>query len=379
MPFKISDNQGTSNDKILDIVEFVEEDEGKYFLIKNDVGESININYIPTAITNWDKEKFRIYLFENPYLNAENDVFEVKESSISERLGWIFPITILESNDNDFENVKNLNSYKFIAYQKLLEMNINIQPKTNVSHYTLNEIFPESIIFILSEDTISTIPNFKIKDYFFSLYELGYIKYRKGLSAKGIYDRSGFLQEMRDTNRSSIKIKKSNFDIDSNQYIKKLFVNDHLLQSDSYLVRFIFLYQIIEHFISVEFEKQFSVCLEEYNQSIIGKNDLKESLGTVSKERTLIKLIINRIPLDNSLKVEFITQCDFLFEDLKFKPKQISFPDKIYDLRNIFVHRLRELTQKTESMNCILEIFERIIINMLILYRDFDVVEREIE
>lgn len=373
MPLKISDEQ-TSNETILNIIEFVEEGEAKYFNVKNDNGASISVNYIPISKGEWDKERFRIYLFENAYLNAENDVFQIKESTLDERLGWIFPITVLESNNNDFADKKNLNKYKFIAYQKLLEKTVTLKPKTSSSEYTLNEMFPDSIICILSEDTISKIPNFKIKDYFFSFYEHGYIVYKPQLSAKGIYNRSNFLQEMRN-GRTSITIKKSNFDIDSNEYIKSLFVKNHLLQSESYVVRFIFLYQIIEIFISEEFDKQFAVYLDEYQQTLIGKNDLKESISNISKERALIKDIINRIPIENQLKVEFSTECDFLFDDLKFKPKQTNFPDKVYDLRNIMVHRLRELTHKTEEMNRILEIFERVIINILISYTDKDNVE----
>ena len=375
MPLKISDEQ-SNNETILNIVEFVEEGEAKYFNVKNVSGASININYIPTSKGNWDKERFRIYLFKNAYLNAENDVFQVKESTLDERLGWIFPITLLESNDNDFENTKNLNKYKFVTYQKLLEKTVTLKPKTSNSEYTLNEMFPDSIVCILSEDTIAKIPNFKIKDYFFSFYEHGYIVYKPQLSAKGIYNRSNFLQEMRN-GRTSITIKKSNFDIDTNEYIKSLFVKNHLLQSDSYVVRFIFLYQIIEHFMSKEFDKQFAVYLDEYQQTLIGKNDLKESISNISKERGLIKDIINRIPIEHQLKVEFSTECDFLFDDLKFKPKQTNFSDKVYDLRNIMVHRLRELTTKTENMNRILEIFERVIINILISYTDKDNVESQ--
>jgi hypothetical protein len=284
----------------LDVIEFITEEDVSYFRVRNSDNIGINIKYIPIIDCNWDKERFRMYIFENPYLNAENDVFEIYESSLDERLGWIFPITILESNDNDFVDTKNLNKYKCVAYKKLLEQNITVIQKENSDEfYKLSDIFKDTIICLLSNDATSKIADYNFEDYILSFYDYGYLVFDTIPKSKSFYDKTDFLQVMRNE-RKRVTLKKSNFNINSNDFTKSLF-KEHLLQSESYLVRFIFLYQIIEHFMSIEFDKQFALCLEEYQNNNLVKNDLKENIMTLSKERTLIRDVINRISLNQEL------------------------------------------------------------------------------
>ena len=373
MPLKLK-AENKDLETALDIVEFISktEENSPYFRVKNLDNVGININYIPTSDCDWDKERFEIQIFENPYLNAENDVFEVYESSLDERIGWIFPITILESNENDFVDTKNLNNYKFIAYKKLLEQNKTVIQKENFDEfYKLSDIFKDSIICLFNKNTTNKIPEFDFKNYILSFYDYGYLILDIIPKSKSFYDKTNFLNVMRNE-RKRIVLKKSNFNIYDNDFTKSLFFKEHLLQSDSYLVRFIFLYQIIEYFMSIEFDKQFELCLEDYKNKNLVKNDLKENIMTLSKERTLIRDVLNRISLNQELKQLFLQECKFLFEDIDFTPKKDSLPDKIYDLRNLVVHRLRELTSKQESLEKILEVFERLIIDILINYESED-------
>ncbi len=371
MPLKLRDINNDS-EVALEIIEFITEEDISYFRVKNSDDFGINIKYIPIADCTWDKERFDMYIFENPYLSAENDVFEVYETSLEERLGWIFPITILESNDNDFVNIKNLNKYKYIAYKKLLEQNVTVIQKENTyEFYKLSNIFKDSIICLLCKDATKNIQDFKIENYVLSFYDYGYLILDNIIKSKPLYDKTDFLSVMR-SERKRVTLKKSNFEICNNDFTKSLFLKEHLLQSDSYLVRFVFLYQIIEHFMTIEFEKQFDLCLEEYKNNNLVKNDLKENIMTLSKERTLIRDVINRIPLNSELKDLFIQECKFLFKNVAFSPKKESLPDKIYDLRNLVIHRLRELTNRKESLEKILEIFERLMIDLLINYESED-------
>ncbi len=365
MPFKLIES-GTSNQIILDTIEFLQEEDSNYFRVSNFEGKGINIKYIPTRTSSWNKETFEIYLLENPYLNAENDVFQVYEDTIlSERLGWIFPITILESNENDYVDFKNLNDYKYIAYQKLFELEKEYVLKTNWNEFiSLGEIFGNIIICILCKDTITKIPDFKFENYILSLYKDEYLLLHDTPKAKAIYDKSAFISEMR--SRKRINLSKSKFDIMSNDFTKSLF-KEHLLQSDSFIIRFIFLYQIIEHFIQLEFEKQFQTHLDDFQGGRISKNDLRENLNNSSKERVLISNIISRINISHTLKNEFITECDFLFYDIGQISKE-TLHDKIYDIRNLLTHRLREVTSKLEALEKIVELFERIIVDLLSKY-----------
>lgn len=361
MPIKIAIDG--KDEIILDIVEFIQNDDFQYFRVYNNRGVELNFEYVPISTSSWDKNLFDIYLFQNPYLNAENDVFQVYEDSLDERAGWIFPITILESNDNDYKEKSNLNNYKYIAYQKLLELDVTITSSA-ADFMKLTDLYKDVSVCLLSKEVTKKIDHFNIENYILSFYRYGYSPQTKSIKPKSIYDKSGFIKDMRD-NRSRIKLTKSQFNIASTDFTKALFL-ENLLQSDSYIIRFIFLYQIIEHLIQVEFDQHFQNHLDNYHTGKLGKNDLKEQIINSSRERDLIKSIFDRVNLDSQLKSEFTQECDFLFSDIGLTKIRESFPDKIYDLRNIFTHNLRLLTSKEKSVIQIMEIFERVMISFLI-------------
>lgn len=366
MPIKLHIfNKGI--DVSLKNIEFIEEGDLRYFRLSNSEDIGINIEYVPLSTSKWDKDNFVIYILENPYLNAENDVFEVYEEIItSERIGWIFPISVLESNDNDYFNYKNLNDYKYITYKKLFEFDIKLSAEDfNKDFYKLADLFKDTIICILCKETINKIPDFNFDDYLLSLYNYGYLLKNSTNMANAIYNKVEFIKKMREE-RSRIIIKKAKFDISEN-YFTKLLYKEHLLQSESHIVRFFFLYQIIEYLIEIEFENQFQKYLNDFNKKKLLKNDFRENIINCSRERYLIRYVMTSIKIDTDLATEFVTECDFLFKDMGIITKN-SFPDKLYDLRNIMTHRLRDLTTKSDSLIKIIEIFERVITNLLINY-----------
>lgn len=377
MPLRLTDI-GNDSEVALDRVEYIEVNDVRYFRVSNSENIGVNFQYIPIAISNWDKERYEIYLFENSYLNAENDVFEVYENSITdERLGWIFPITILESNENDFRDYKNLNHYKYVAYQKLLELNIKISARDNLNVFLkLADIFGDIIVCILCKETIQKINEFKFENYLLSFYKYGYLLLGDIPKSKAIYDRADFVREMRQNAR--VNLTKANFNITANEFTKSLFV-EHLLQSDNFLVRFIFLYQIVEHFIDEFSETQFNEHIENYQNKKLAKNDFRESINKSATERELVVDIFNSTPIQKELKDEFVTEVDFLYNDIGRIIKKNSFPDKIYNIRNLVTHSLRELTAKLESLKKITEIFERIIVDLLTNYKSINANEGEAE
>ena len=370
MGIKLRDSNAES-EVTLDIIEYLDDGNSKYFKISNREGKEIVIQYVPTSDSNWELSRYEVILFENPYLKAENDVFEIRHSNLKgERLGWIFPITILESNDNDFINHKNLNNYKFIAYKYLLNKGgSKILQQTPDNIYKLTDLyFDSTILCVLCKNTISKINNFSISDYILSFHRYGYSLFFDWPKARAIFDKSDFIKTIRNT-RSSIKLSKPSIDIKENTFIKYLF-EEHLIQIDNCVLRFIFLYQILEYLMEKEFDLLIKNQIEDFNKKRISKNDLRENLISDSRERDLIKSVIEKSQIDNSLKLEFEQECSFLFSNINFTSKKNSFGDQLYNFRNIITHRLRDVTTKPndESVTKISEIFERIIIDILMNY-----------
>ena len=84
---------------------------------------SILVEYQPILDDEYSYANFELVLFENNYLNAENDVFQIFDKLAKTRLGWIFPLSNLEGSESDFYNNEHLNKYKYVAFQLLLLAN----------------------------------------------------------------------------------------------------------------------------------------------------------------------------------------------------------------------------------------------------------------
>lgn len=375
MPLKLT-NIGNDSETFLANVQYFEENDVRYFRVSNSENIGVNFQYIPITTSDWDKEQYEIYLFENSYLNAENDVFQIYEKTIrEERLGWIFPLTILESNENDYKEFSNLNNYKHIAYQKLFELNFEIEAKNNTNEFLkLSEVFGNIIVCILCKKTIQKINEFKFENYLLSFYKYGFLLLKDFPKSKAIYDRTAFITEMRKGSR--VNLTKANYDITINEFTKSLFL-EHMLQSDNFLVRFIFLYQIVEQFIEDFSETQFNEHIENYQNKKLTKNDFREAINKSATERDLVVDLFNSTLIQKELKEEFVSEVDFLYNDIGRVNKKNSFPDKIYNIRNLVTHSLRDLTTRSESIKKITELFERIVVDLLTNYKTKN--ENEIE
>ncbi|MBS1562270.1 MAG: hypothetical protein JSS89_11745 [Bacteroidetes bacterium] len=366
MPLKLSNNV-LDTEVILDRVEFIDEGNVSYFKVSSIDHSGVKFHYYPEATSGWDKEWFEIYLFENPYLNAENDVFQVYESTHQrERLGWIFPITILESNDNDYRDYLNLNNYKYIAYCKLLELDVSISENGEWGEYrTLAEVFGNVVVCIMSKDAIAKIADFRIENYVLSFYRYGYLLFGGSPKSKAIYDRSEFVSGMRRKDRTRVLLKKAVYNITSNEFIKSLYM-EHLLQSDHYLVRFILLYQIVEYFIEEKTVTKFNEYIERYQKGEMTKNDFRESVNRSSSERSVVASLLNTSLIDGKLKAEFENEAKFLLADIGRVMNTRSFADCVYSVRNLVTHSYRDLATYSDRVKRLTELFECVITELLI-------------
>jgi hypothetical protein len=129
MPLKLfSDLSSSQEIAILNNVSFHDIAGEKYFIITDSIqSNEIRVNYIPNFLTNRDPDRYECFLFENTYLTAENDVYELYENTLDGRIGWIFPVTSLDSNENDFAENGSFKHYRHIAYEKLLVADYQIQ------------------------------------------------------------------------------------------------------------------------------------------------------------------------------------------------------------------------------------------------------------
>lgn len=342
-------------------------DNGNYFKIQGE-DQEFTIDYAPSFEKEWDFSKYELFLFTNPYLGAENDIYQVYLQEHKYRAGWIFPISALESNENDFAHDKVFNGYRYVAYQLLLRYDKTF--KTNANNIKLTDIFDDNtIVCILSKDDINRRRNFNLADYLISFYSYGYFKLEENKPQpiqQNIWFRDIF--EFRKA-RSRVIIQKSGFDLSKSDYALNIFSN-HLLHNDNLIVRFILLYQVIEELMQIESDQQIQDIINRYSTGSIPKNDFKAEINEISSEFKLISLIIEKSGIEASLISDFKNKTQVLYKNLNYNPNGITdFSKLVYSFRNLFTHNYRLMMNEEEKTNHVVCLFEHIIIQLLLGYK----------
>lgn len=347
------------------------DEKGDYFfkIFDNENQISVTLEYQPTLEMEYDYNDFQLELFDNNYLNAENDVFQIYDKDEKIRLGWIFPLSNLEGSENDFTDNLHLNRYKFVAFHLLLlarEKNIDLDASQRLS--SISDIYKNNpIILILSNSSISKIKDFSLDNYIPSLSKYGYYKQNEYENLLTLRSKNEYCLKQR--GRADLNLIKSQRDINSNRFFKELF-SKHLKSLEHHLVRFHILYQVIEYILTERFDVVFANLIGEYNAKKIIKNDFIEKINELGKERLNIRKVIN------CLREK---KCDFQIPDLERDCKDLlsahnkkfknSLGDLIYDVRNLIVHNYRNIEDsEIEIIEDITHELELLIINIIEKY-----------
>ena len=360
-------NETVENKRVeFPIVEF-DLKESLFLLKSSDELFQFAVEYKPKIDQSFESKDFEIFFFSNQYLNAENDVFEIYEKELNKRIGWVFPIQVLESNENDFCDNIYFNKYKYSAFKKLLSENpTKKQIYFGESLFHLTDFYHENIIvFVLSKETLGDNV-FSILSYLPSFSNYGYYVWNEGHHQFFAEQQSIALKKR---GQKRITIQKSNLDISQNQFLSDLY-NKHLKSINHFLLKFYFLYQVIEYLMEENFDSDFSFLVDEYRNDKLSKNDLKERINSITKERKSISSLFEKVTLDNDLKVDFIRDCKLLLDNFySSPPNQIG--DLLYDTRNLVVHRYREIMKdenNVRTLELITHQLELIINDLIISY-----------
>jgi len=369
VPIKIlNDISSSSNEVIFSSIEYQNQDGDRYYTLTDPKTKfEIRVKYVPNFESTRDPNRYECILFENPYLIAENDIFEVYENSITGRFGWIFPISALDSNENDFIENDSFKHYRHIAYQKLLEFDYSVNLSDTKDEYQISELFQGISVCIISKDEIKDLGGFKVTDYALSFLVHGFLLFKDSFKGKKSFKKEIEIDTLRKGNHK-IKIKRAAFDITRNQYTNSLFV-EHIYQTENILTKYILLYQILEQFIQEYGDSLLEEIITEYQDKKITKNTLKERIGKLQNDRVLVKKPFEKAVIRAEVKQIFLQKCTFLFTDLNLSINQ-NFEDAVYDLRNLVTHNYRALTGKTDELNDLVYLFESIIFELLIGFNE---------
>ncbi|MBQ9935274.1 MAG: hypothetical protein IJO70_05430 [Lachnospiraceae bacterium] len=274
-----------------------------------------------------------------------------------QRIGWIFPIQAIRSKEHSYAENKFFLKYAYVAWNLLIEqLCIEID---SLDEFDLFREYPEEIsLLVLDKDNCNKVDGFEFNKYIVGLYQKGYSVIGKG----NLY---GDAIE----NNTKIHIKRQSKELDDIPYLIELF-KKQIPRETNDISRFYLYYQVIEILISKVFDEEFSVFIEELQNTTEKLFDKKEDLGQISNEKWRVrKLCNNYCSVDTYLKKCLNEKCIEMLTYTNCKVYE-NMEDNLYQVRCLMVHRMYMLDDMAEKLlSEINDIFLEVIIQLVISYK----------
>ncbi|AFW94613.1 MAG: hypothetical protein LW814_08220 [Anabaena sp. CoA2_C59] len=375
MSLKIIDEVSNTTYLLTEVTSTFNDDE-YHFELSDSSGTKVYIDYVLTAYNDYKPEDYSLFIFKSWILNSENNIFQAYEKDINERVGWMFPIQSLVSNEHKYVSNSHFLKYAYVAFLKLLINREQYETFTpylqTIDSYRLTEFYGDDIIIlVLSNTQIQKLDNFHIDNYLTSLYSYSYYYCQPIDNFKEINSRANF-QSPGDTR---LILQRNSSYLQGEVYLHRLFKS--LLKTEEHpLVRFYLLYQVIELIIEIIFEKSFSDIINNF-QNNTDKNiyELKESIASISSEKERISKLIATLEkhFDGNTKTNLLLYCNDLLVAFNSEKKD-SLALALYAVRSLIVHKFRKLPEK--DLPKIAEInkeFENIVIKIILNYEEISI------
>jgi hypothetical protein len=384
MPLKIKDEISDIHYSLTEVIPN-RNDEQFYFEL-SDVQNNIKIfiDYVLTLDSEYKPEDYSLFILKSWVLDKENDIFQVFDKEFYKepnrvRLGWIFPIQALLSNEHQYADNKHFLKYAYVAFLKLLknqEEYTTFNPLFSkiTNNYKLTDFYGEDIIIlILCNSPLQKIDNFQVDNYITSLYSYGYYFCQPIENLKEIDTRS----DSENPTGKNLILQKNSSCLQKEDYVYRLF-KDLLKNEEHHLVRFYLLYQVIELIIQIVFERKILEEIKNFNNNP-DKNirKLKEKIDNISTEKKRVSILINDdVKINNPNLLISCNELIKLFNDDDSNEKddiskKQDLGGALYDVRCLIVHQFRKLPDKIleEKLREINKEFENIVIKIILDYK----------
>ena len=333
----------------------------------------IKVDYLLEPKTEIDHNNYTLFLFKNNFY-AENHIYQVYESELDERLGWMFPIQAINSKSHSFTDNQFFLNYAFAAIKILLigsNLTRSNSSKFNRDNYSVLDFYEDDdILLVLSNQKIAKIENFSIDNFIPCLFKFGYHLVTSSKSGENIFHSQNQFYDQLSTR---IVLKPISKCLQSELYVNNLF-KKFLPYEQHHLVRFSVLYQIVEWLIEKIFQKELLSRIGDYRcrapNDTIEFYELKESIIELTNEKKRInKLFSNYANIAASCH-DLKRKCDILLNALG-KEQNDSITHSLYRIRNILYHGYRNLNDvMVEMVEEINREFEIVIVELVINYSE---------
>lgn len=309
-----------------DVFEIRDIKTGNEFLYKSFL--SLNKSFIP--------DDFEICFLYNNNGVSENSIFNLYADGI--RIGWIFPIQSLESQEHDYVHNEHYLKYAYIVLYKLLQM-VEFGDR-EYSDFSILDYYSDDIqILVYDKENVSKIERFDISNYSVDLFSKGYSFCGEG----NVFTKLGLVDQ-------NIRVKQLPEPIRDISYINVLFMELMPLQESSYS-KFHLIYQIIEILIGVVFNYKFKSFIQEIEDSPNDLFEKREKLSKITTEKDrVIWLFSNFCGVELQKREILNSLCEKMLQDNGKNYKENDVGNNLYAVRCLIVHNLYSLDENSREL-----------------------------
>ncbi|MBD5393748.1 MAG: hypothetical protein HDR71_05655 [Lachnospiraceae bacterium] len=334
-------------------------DENVFYL--QDAADKIVCEYCPklNLDSEYDPLQYKYLFLHNEREDySENSIFQVYIGE--QRIGWIFPLQALLSNQHDYATNKFFLRYAYVASWLLLNNIKSENEKETSSEIFLEDFYDDSLtILVLDNDNISRLnESLNIEHYTVSLYQYGY-----SWSGRGNLDSQIEKPDKR------IHLKPIAKELQQTKYIYTMFEKE-IPKTREAFARFHTYYQVVEILISAVFEDKFKIFVDQLNKSVESLFDRREELGNMVLEKQRVKwLFAEYVSISQREKNILDEQCKKLLQE-NDKKVGSGMAENLYSVRCLLVHSMYMLSEYSQSiLDDINKAFLDVIMDMLLTFK----------
>lgn len=283
----------------------------------------------------FEPDNFKInFLYNNEI--SENGIFKLYTDDV--RIGWIFPIQSLESQEHDYAYNEFYLKYGYIAVYKLLKM-LEFGER-EYSDFSILDYFSYDIqILVYDKGNASKIERFDISNYAVDLFSKGYSFCGEG----NVFTKLNLLDK-------NIRVKQLPEQIRDISYINVLFMELIPLRDSSYS-KFHLIYQIIEILIGVVFNYKFKSFIREVEDSPDDLFEKRERLSKITTEKDRVIWLFSNFSDVELQKREILNGlCEKMLQDNEKSYKENNVGNNLYAVRCLIVHNLYSLDEDSREL-----------------------------
>ncbi len=333
---------------------------GKCFILVSAEGTCLECENFLELDDEYNLADYSYEILNTKTLNRENDIFQVYDKQVGVRMGWIFPIQALVSNDHDHVDDIYFLKYAYVAMYFLLHAIDEEDRRSSRDFLRITDFYPDgAIVLILCKSNCSSIKDFCIEDYVVDLFRYGY----------------SFSPDIVDTQRrisieKKINVRRISEYIKDKIFIVEVFKSLLVRTTPLPLAKFHMLYQIIELLIGDIFSYEFIGFNNKIGEDTDNLFDTKDDLQKIVGEKYRVKQLFSRTysHVDGIITDRLLDVCNEILR-ASGKKERANVAESLYAVRCLVFHSYgsipAESRKKVDEINLI---FEEVVIELLITF-----------